>query len=51
MNEIVIKLTEVEARLLLGCLIRTNASGEMLDVGERVEEIIKGQLNKDESNN
>ena len=44
-------LTEVEARLLLGCLIRTNASGEMLDVGERVEEIIKGQLNKDESNN
>lgn len=48
MSRVVIELTEEEARLLRGCLVRTFAKGDMLDVGEKVEEIIQNQLDKDE---
>jgi hypothetical protein len=44
MEKLKIELTEKEARLLYGCLIRTHAKGEMLDVGEKVEKIIVDYL-------
>jgi hypothetical protein len=46
MSDITIVLSEKEAKLLRGCLIRTFAKGEMLDVGEKVDDIITNQLNE-----
>lgn len=48
-KKVIIELTEDEARMLRGCIIRTHASGEMLDVGEKVEEIIDKQLNQNDN--
>lgn len=37
MNNLILELTHEQAKHLMSCLIRTNASGKDLDVGEMVE--------------
>jgi hypothetical protein len=39
-EKVTIELNAKDARHLLNCIIRTGASGEDLDVGEEVEEIL-----------
>lgn len=48
-EKVIIELTTQEAKLLLGCLMRTHASGKMLDVGEKVEDEIMKQLKEIEN--
>ena len=44
MDYVKIELTKEEAKLLYSCLNRTSAKGEMLDIAEKVQEIILKQL-------
>jgi len=39
-NTLILELTEKEAKHLMNCLMKTNASGKDLDVGEMIEEKI-----------
>jgi hypothetical protein len=39
-NNLILELTEQEAKHLMNCLMRTHANGKDLDVGEMIEEKI-----------
>jgi hypothetical protein len=43
-GDVSLNLSVDEARKLLRCLVRTSAKGEDLDVGEKVEDMIRDQL-------